>query len=91
MAADIKNSFVFYRDAVITCIVNTLTCLLAGFITFSILGYIAFIQNTGVENVVASGPGLVFITYPEVVLQLPGAAIWAAIFFFMLLVSQIEL
>lgn len=75
----------------ITCIVNTLTCLLAGFITFSILGYIAFIQNTGVENVVASGPGLVFITYPEVVLQLPGAAIWAAIFFFMLLVSQIEL
>lgn len=69
-----------------TCVVNTFTCILAGVITFSILGYLAFVQETDVGNVVASGPGLVFITYPEVVLQLPGAPIWAAVFFFMLMV-----
>ena len=39
------------------------------------------------KEVVNSGPGLVFITYPEVVLKLPGGSIWAIIFFFMLVVS----
>ncbi|KAF4528579.1 hypothetical protein B566_EDAN015727 [Ephemera danica] len=71
-------------DAIITCFVNTLTCLLAGSITFSILGYIAFIQDTDVADVVKSGPGLVFLTYPEVVLKLPGSVAWATIFFVML-------
>ena len=40
-----------------------------------------------VDTVVNSGPGLVFITYPEVVLKLPGGSVWAVIFFFMLVVS----
>lgn len=71
-----------------TCIVNTLTCILASVITFSILGFMAFSQNTDVDKVVQSGPGLVFITYPEVVLKLPAAPIWAALFFFMLAVRE---
>jgi len=75
------------RDAVITCVVNTLTCLLAGVVTFSILGNIAELTQSDIESVVSSGPGLVFITYPQVVLQLPGAPIWAILFFAMLLVS----
>ena len=77
-----------YRDAVITCIVNTATCLLAGCVTFSILGHIALEQHEDVANVVKSGPGLVFLTYPEVVLKLPGAPAWSAIFFIMLVVRK---
>lgn len=80
-----------YRDALITCIVNTLTCLLAGCVTFSILGHIALEQGTQVSEVVKSGPGLVFLTYPEVVLKLPGASMWAIIFFVMLLVRNSSL
>ncbi|KAK3911079.1 Sodium- and chloride-dependent GABA transporter 2 [Frankliniella fusca] len=57
-----------HKDAIITCVVNSLTCLLAGGITFSILGYIAHVQGSDVASVVSSGPGLVFITYPEVIL-----------------------
>ncbi|XP_075218213.1 sodium- and chloride-dependent GABA transporter 2-like [Lycorma delicatula] len=79
-----------YKDAIITCIINTLTCLLAGCVTFSILGNIALEQGTEVAEVVKSGPGLVFLTYPEVVLKLPGAPAWAAIFFFMLVVLGID-
>ncbi|OAD62007.1 Sodium- and chloride-dependent GABA transporter 1 [Eufriesea mexicana] len=79
-----------YKDALITCIVNTLTCLLAGCVTFSILGHIALEQGTEVSAVVKSGPGLVFLTYPEVVLKLPGASMWAAIFFIMLLILGID-
>lgn len=59
--------------------------------TFSILGHIALEQNTKVSEVVKSGPGLVFLTYPEVVLKLPGAPLWASIFFIMLIVSSISL
>lgn len=79
-----------YKDAIITCVVNTLTCLLAGCVTFSILGHIAQEQQTQVSEVVKSGPGLVFLTYPEVVLKLPGASLWAIIFFIMLLILGID-
>jgi len=75
---------------VITCVVNTLTSLVAAIITFSSLGFLAESQGVDVADVVSSGPGLVFVTYPEVLLQLPGAPIWAVIFFFMLLVSALS-
>lgn len=85
-----KLFYVFFRDALITCVVNTFTSVLAGCVTFSILGHIALEQNSDVGDVVKSGPGLVFLTYPEVVLKLPGAPFWAATFFIMLVVRKIN-
>ena len=79
-----------FKDAIITCVVNTLTCLLAGVLVFSILGYMAHIQETTIDDVVNSGPGLVFLTYPELVLSLPGSFIWAILFFAMLLVLGVD-
>ncbi|XP_050304515.1 sodium- and chloride-dependent GABA transporter 1-like isoform X2 [Anthonomus grandis grandis] len=79
-----------YKDAIITCVVNTATSVLAGIVTFSILGHLAREQNADVGDVVKSGPGLVFLTYPEVVLKLPGAPFWAATFFIMLLLLGID-
>jgi SNF family Na+-dependent transporter len=81
-------SQLFCRDAVLTCVINTLTSIIPSLITFSILGFIATFQGSTVNDVVESGPGLVFITYPQVVLQLPGARIWAIIFFVMLAVGM---
>lgn len=76
------------RDALITCVVNTFTCLIAGVLVFSILGYMAHLQKVDIEQVVTSGPGLVFLTYPDLVLSLPGSVLWAVIFFIMLLVMS---
>ena len=67
--------------------VNTCTCLTAGVLVFAILGYMAHLQDKTVEDVARSGPGLVFLTYPELVLSLPISFFWAIIFFSMLLVS----
>ena len=91
-----------YRDALITCVVNTCTCLTAGLLVFSILGHMAAINSLPIASVVRwaassglhphpvsrSGPGLVFLTYPELVLSLPASFFWAAIFFIMLLVPH---
>jgi len=79
-----------YRDALITCVVNSLTCLTAGVLVFSILGHMAHINNLPIQSVVRSGPGLVFLTYPELVLSLPASFFWAAIFFVMLLVLGVD-
>ena len=40
-----RNSIdMYFRDTVITCIVNTGTCVFAGIVTFSILGHMAHNQ-----------------------------------------------
>ena len=51
----------------------------------------AHVQETTIEAVVNSGPGLVFLTYPDLVLKLPWSVLWSFIFFCMLLVSIIIL
>ena len=51
----------------------------------------AHINDLPIGSVVRSGPGLVFLTYPELVLSLPASFFWAAMFFIMLLVSNITL
>jgi len=46
---------------------------------------LTFFQNTTVDSVVQSGPGLVFIAYPEALSMLPLPNLWCALFFIMLL------
>jgi solute carrier family 6 GABA transporter-like protein 1 len=59
----IDTGVIHFRDAIITCLVNTGTCLLAGVLVFSILGYMAHVQETTIEDVVNSGPGADFTFY----------------------------
>merc|ERR1712223_447719 len=61
-----------------------LTSIISGLAVFSILGNLAHQQNVEVADVVAGGPGLAFITFPEALAQLPLPQLWAVMFFFML-------
>ncbi|OQV19160.1 Sodium- and chloride-dependent glycine transporter 2 [Hypsibius exemplaris] len=73
-----------YQDGIIVSVLDTLTSVTAGLAMFSVLGYLAGQQDVGVENVVASGPGLAFVTFPEALSQMPIPHLWAILFFIML-------
>ncbi|KAL1140832.1 hypothetical protein AAG570_000760 [Ranatra chinensis] len=79
-----------YRDAILTSSINCLTSFLAGFVIFSVLGYMAHVQNKTVDKVGLEGPGLVFIVYPEAIATMTGSVFWSIIFFLMLITLGLD-
>ncbi|XP_033124324.1 sodium- and chloride-dependent glycine transporter 2-like [Anneissia japonica] len=73
------------RDAMIVPILNCLTSVFAGFVIFSILGFLAHKLGKPVEEVVDEQFGLAFIAYPAAVANLPVSPLWSVLFFMMLL------
>ncbi|MFH1038400.1 MAG: sodium-dependent transporter [PVC group bacterium] len=59
------------NNAFITCFANCATSFFAGFVVFSVLGFLAYQKGgVAVSNVIDAGPGLVFVTYPTAVSQM---------------------
>ena len=76
-----------YRDALIISIADTLTSLLAGFVIFSILGNLAFELQVPVKDVVDSGPGLAFVSYPSALAKFDFLPQLFSLLFFLMLVT----
>ncbi len=83
--AEITNS------ALITGLANCGTSFFAGFVVFSMLGYLAKIQGLPVPEVTTSGTGLAFVAFPTAISQLPALnAVFGVIFFVTLLSLGID-
>ncbi|KKL17312.1 hypothetical protein LCGC14_2486820, partial [marine sediment metagenome] len=94
--SDINN------NAAIIGLADVGTSFIAGLAVFATIGAMAFATNQAaieqnnpalavpVENVVDSGPGLTFATFPYALAQLPGSAWFGAIFFVALLTLGID-
>ncbi|XP_059099449.1 sodium- and chloride-dependent creatine transporter 1-like [Tigriopus californicus] len=76
----------YVRDCTIIAIINSSTSLFGGLVIFSVLGYMSFVSGIPVNEVAESGPGLIFIVYPKAVSLMPGAHIWAILFFLMIVI-----
>ncbi|KAK1165901.1 hypothetical protein AOXY_G14554 [Acipenser oxyrinchus oxyrinchus] len=79
-----------YQDAYVLAVINSGTSFFAGFVVFSVLGFMASEQGVDISRVAESGPGLVFIAYPKAVTLMPLAPFWATLFFFMLLILGLD-
>ncbi|XP_076823755.1 sodium- and chloride-dependent GABA transporter 3-like [Clavelina lepadiformis] len=75
----------FIRDVTMISISNSFASFLCGFAVFSTLGSMAFHQNLTITEVARSGPGLVFIAYPQALAMLPLPQLWNVLFFLTIL------
>lgn len=78
------------NNAIIIGLADAGTAFAGGIVVFSTLGYYA--QSTGqeVSQVVSSGPGLAFVTYPMIINKLPLAPVFGVLFFVMLLTLAVD-
>ncbi|XP_070784983.1 sodium- and chloride-dependent betaine transporter-like [Enoplosus armatus] len=74
-----------YRDCLALCCLNSATSIFAGFVVFSVLGFMSHELGMSMSEVVSAGPGLAFIAYPKAMSLLPGSSFWAVLFFLMVL------
>ncbi|RZF42633.1 hypothetical protein LSTR_LSTR001428 [Laodelphax striatellus] len=79
-----------YQDALLTSVINSCTSFVAGFVIFSVLGYMSHVTNRPITEVATEGPGLVFVVYPAAIATMPGSIFWALIFFMMLLTLGLD-
>lgn len=80
----------FIRDCIFISAVNSCTSLYSGLAVFSVLGFMAQELGVPVAQVAESGPGLVFIAYPKAVTQMQYSSVWAALFFFMIILMGLD-
>ncbi|XP_035531610.1 sodium- and chloride-dependent betaine transporter-like [Morone saxatilis] len=74
-----------YRDCLALCCLNSATSIFAGFVVFSVLGFMAHELDLPLSEVASAGPGLAFMTYPKALSLLPGSSFWTVLFFLMIL------
>ncbi|XP_033481687.1 sodium- and chloride-dependent GABA transporter 2 [Epinephelus lanceolatus] len=79
-----------YRDSFYLCLLNSGTSFVSGFAIFSVLGYMSHKQGVDISSVAESGPGLVFIVYPQAVTLLPCPQVWSVCFFTMIILLGID-
>ncbi|XP_055624579.1 sodium-dependent nutrient amino acid transporter 1-like [Toxorhynchites rutilus septentrionalis] len=77
-----------YRDAMIISWLDTFTSIIAGCIVFGVIGNLAYVtEQEDIQQVVKSGAGLTFMTYPDAIAKfdlLP--QLFSALFFLMLFI-----
>jgi len=90
-ASYLKKKSDISNNAFIIAFADSGTSFLSGFAVFSVVGYLAFQNGVGINNLGISGPPLAFITYPTSISLFPvGAIIFGILFYVALLTFGID-
>ncbi|MBL1067762.1 sodium-dependent transporter [Streptomyces sp. 7-21] len=68
-------------SALVAGFANSSFEILAGIAVFAALGFLAAEAGTGVGDVVAGGPGLSFVMFPQIISEMPMGALFGVLFF----------
>lgn len=77
------------KTAVQVSILDTLVAVLSGVIIFPAAFALTSSPDTIVDELVTGGPGLLFITTPELLNQMPASMAWSALFFCLLALAAL--
>lgn len=77
-------------DTIWTTLLNSSISILAGFVVFGTLGFLALQKGVPVSEVVGSGPGLAFVIFPEALSMMPMSTLFSILFFIVLLTLGID-
>ena len=77
------------QTAVQVSVLDALVAILAGIVIFPAAFALTQTPDTIVSSLVAGGPGLLFITIPELFNHLPLSSLWSALFFILLAVAAL--
>lgn len=77
------------KTAIQVSILDALVAIIAGIIIFPAAFALTTNSNTIIDELVKGGPGLLFITVPELLNQMPGSMVWAAMFFCLLALAAL--
>ena len=78
------------KNAFVVGITNSSISILAGFVVFGTLGFMATHQGVNVSEVVSSGPGLAFVVFPKALSLMPWPTIISLLFFLTLITLAID-
>ncbi|KZS15995.1 Sodium- and chloride-dependent neutral and basic amino acid transporter B(0+) [Daphnia magna] len=76
-----------YRDSTIISFADTGTSVLAGVTIFAILGNLSYTSGKPIDEVVKSGTGLAFVSYPEAISKFDFAPQFFSVLFFLMLIT----
>lgn len=77
------------KTAIQVSLLDTLVAVLAGIVIFPAAFALTRTPDTIVSSLVAGGPGLLFITIPELFHHLPFSGLWATLFFLLLAIAAL--
>ncbi|XP_010575002.1 PREDICTED: sodium-dependent proline transporter-like isoform X6 [Haliaeetus leucocephalus] len=78
------------RNTLVLAIGTCCTSFFAGFAIFSLMGHMAWRIQVPVGSVTDSGPGLMFVAYPEALSLLPISPLWSILFFLTLIMLGVD-
>ncbi|XP_067670400.1 sodium-dependent noradrenaline transporter-like [Haliotis asinina] len=78
------------KNAVLLCLVDSLTAVVTGFAFFTIVGHVAYMRGVRVDALESSGYNLAFIVYPEMLASLPFPQSWSVLTFATLMMLGID-